>query len=402
MPSLADETAAYAKWGEVCNDAVLQCFEPQDFPIATPNPIVATDTSLHEDTETDDLWTYLHQYIRTGDSTYLTWANAWRDWWINLAIPGSAVWTEEQSFGYDHVNCVGLVLKYEYDGDTAALAKAEQIGSILKTFYDGWSIGQAISTDNGMRGFGRHLQCLTRLSERSANPIFVTGRDRMISLLLNASNWNTTIPAVGGMYFMNQFQTDARLGAGSYAAGGRIQSPFHIALLAEGMWHAWRVTGNTQIRDRLIQMAAYVNYYGIAPTWNYTGNWYGISPNCAIAHSYQSNNGCGDGSGFWDPYYSISQTNLLVMGFKLTGDPQYYNRAHYFWLRGTKARYRGGLPPSRIADNQINHYMDTRTDSATGHRFLDYNKGELQYTYLLFEPVVSSSSPSPPKNLTVK
>lgn len=405
MPSYADETATYAKWGEICNDAVLECWEVQDFPTATPTPLVDTAASLHEDTESDDLWTYLQQYRRTNDSTFLTWANAWRNWWVGLSIPGAAVLSEEAGFDYDHLNCVGLVLKYEYDGDVLALAKAEAIAGILKTFYDAKSVGGPISTDAGMRGFGRHLQCAVRVAEATGNAVWTTWRNKMISMLTAASNWNATTPSVGGMYFMNQFQTDARLFSGAYSQGGRIQSPFHIGLLAEGMWHAYRVTGNTIIRDRLISMAQYVDAYGLSDTYGYTGNTYGISPTCGKWHSYSGCSGTGEGTAsFWDPYYTISQVNLLVMAYKLTGNQSYYDRAHHFWRRGTKARYRGGQLPSRISDNQINHYMDTRSDSATGHRYLDYNKGELQYTYLLFESgsPAPSSPPSPPKNLSVR
>lgn len=424
MPSYADETAAYGKWGEVCNDAVLECWEAADFPTATPSPIIDPAISVHNDTEADDLWTYLQQYRRTADPTFLTWATAWRDWWVAQSIPGAAWWTEEAGFEYDHVNCVGLVLKYEYDGDAAALAKAEAIAAVLETFYATKTAGSyAISGDNGMRGFGRHLQCITRLAERTSLQRWINLRDKLISLLLQAPNYTTLaalktqFPALpittlaGGMYFMNEFQTDARLPAGSYNQGGRVQSPFHIGILAEGMWHAYRITGNIQIRDRLLEMAAYVDAYGLSGAYLYAGNTYGISPACGKWHSYSGCTGASEGTAtFWDPYYTIAQTNLLVMAYKFTGTQAWYDRAHYFWLRGTKARYVGGSLPSRITDTQINHYMDTRSDSATGHRYLDYNKGELQYTSLLFESggvtiggggAPDTSPPTAPSTLTL-
>lgn len=399
MPTYADETTTYGKWSEVCNDGVLACWEAADFPTATPSPIIDPAIDLHNDTEADDLWTYLHQYIRTGDATFLTWAQAWRNWWVSLTIPGSAAFDGDSGFEYDHVNCVGLVLQNEYDGDASALAQAQAIGAVLESFYATKTAGSyAISGNNGMRGFGRHLQCITRLAERTSLQRWIDLRDKLISILLQAPNYTTlaalktafpSLPITtlsGGMYFMNQFQTDARLPAGSYVLGGRVQSPFHIGLLAEGMWHAYRVTGNTQIRDRLLEMAAYVDAYGLSGTYIYTGNTYGISPTCGKWHNYSGCNGSSEGTAtFWDPYYSIAQTNLLAMAYELTGVQAWYDRAHYFWLRGTKARYVGSSLPSRITDTQINHYMDTRSDSATGHRYLDYNKGELQYTYLLFE-----------------
>ena len=35
----------------------------------------------------------------------------------------------------------------------------------------------------------------------------------------------------------------------------------------------------------------------------------------------------------------------------------------------------------------MHHFVDTIFSSADGYFYLDYNKGELQYTYLLFAPL---------------
>ena len=36
-------------------------------------------------------------------------------------------------------------------------------------------------------------------------------------------------------------------------------------------------------------------------------------------------------------------------------------------------------------ENVVYHYVDTRFDTSTGSQYLYNNKGELQYTYLIFE-----------------
>jgi hypothetical protein len=87
---------------------------------------------------------------------------------------------------------------------------------------------------------------------------------------------------------------------------------------------------------------------------------------------------------FWDSVYTTAQVNTLVRAYKLTGDTSYYARAKHFFNRGTKGVY--GDPTTRTAaDNVVHHFIDTRFDSFFERYFLSYNKGELQYTYLLFE-----------------
>jgi hypothetical protein len=88
----------------------------------------------------------------------------------------------------------------------------------------------------------------------------------------------------------------------------------------------------------------------------------------------------------WDPVYTTSLVNTLVRGFRYTCDTHYYERAHHFFERGNKGLY--GEPVERAAeDGVVHHFVDTVFSSADGLFSLDYNKGELQYSYLLFAPV---------------
>ncbi len=86
----------------------------------------------------------------------------------------------------------------------------------------------------------------------------------------------------------------------------------------------------------------------------------------------------------WNPLYTSSLVNLCVMAYKFTGTTAYLTKAQHIFLRGTK-----GLYPSstsrEAADNVVGHFMDTRFESSTSNYFLYDNKGDLQYTYLLFE-----------------
>jgi hypothetical protein len=87
------------------------------------------------------------------------------------------------------------------------------------------------------------------------------------------------------------------------------------------------------------------------------------------------------------------------MGYKLTGDTALLNRAKVFFNRGTKGEYGTGR---RLAgDNVVHHFIDSTFDSSASNFYLEYNKGELQYTYLIFEngglPTVDGTpAPAPP------
>ena len=131
-------------------------------------------------------------------------------------------------------------------------------------------------------------------------------------------------------------------------------------------------------------MARFVNQYGMDPATQYTGYRFGI------VNGQMWNNGSDD------PVYTTSLVNLLVMGYKLTGDPQLLSRAKHFFNRGTKGVY-GSLTQRAAADNVVGHFVDTQFDSSSGNFYLGQNKGELIYTYLIFEnggsPTVETGGP---------
>jgi hypothetical protein len=128
----------------------------------------------------------------------------------------------------------------------------------------------------------------------------------------------------------------------------------------------------------MVAMARYAYAYGLDPTYQYTGSSFGIV-NGQIWHNYSANGP----TTWWDPVYTTSLVNTLVRGYKYTGDRSFYDKARYYFNRGTKGTY-GSITPV-APDNVVHHFVDTRFSSSSESFFFDYNKGELQYTYLLFE-----------------
>ncbi len=73
-----------------------------------------------------------------------------------------------------------------------------------------------------------------------------------------------------------------------------------------------------------------------------------------------------------------------MFGHKFTGDQQLLIRAKQFFNRGMKGLY--GDPEKRAAaDDVVHHFVDSRFDSSSEDFYLAFNKGELQYTYAIFE-----------------
>jgi hypothetical protein len=391
MPSLADEKAAYQKWGwswsagqepgAIAVDPYTTYYGGRAYSVG--------NIDIHGDTEGDDLWTYIMMYRRTGNSIYLNRAQAWANYFKN-SYRGSSEFAYDKGFLLDHLYGWGLIAWYEHANDAAALAEAENIAAEVESF---WNQNPNLKMgEYGPRQGARHLLLATRVADITQKARWITLRDKLIDKWLATPHWD----AARGMYFMGQWDTDTIIGdttattvddncrytgaAGCpYASGARVQSPFQVGILVEAFYRAWLATGRTELRDRLIGIARFADQYGLDPTYQYTASAFGIV-NGQVWHKYSANAPVT----FWDPVYTTSLVNALVVGYKLTGERRLYDRAKYFFNRGTKGVY--GSPTQRsAADNAVAHFVDTVFATSTGNFYLEFNKGELQYTYLLFE-----------------
>jgi hypothetical protein len=229
----------------------------------------------------------------------------------------------------------------------------------------------------GPRGAARHLLVATRVAAATGKARWIALRDLLIATVLAAAEWDEA----RGTYFVGDYSTDYEVGEGAYAAGARIQSPMMLAMLTEAFDHAYRATGNEELRRRMVAMARFVEQYGLDPTYQYCGSRFGLV-NGVRWHNYSAESPVT----FWDPVYTTSLVNTLVRGYRYTCEAHFLEAARHFFERGTKGLY--GEPTARAApDGIVHHFVDSRFSSASGNSYYDYNKGELQYTYLLFEPV---------------
>jgi hypothetical protein len=390
MPSLEDERNTYRSWGWTWTAAA----EP-NYP-SDPG-FVMSDPDIHDESEGDDLWTSLMMYRRTGQQGYLHRAQAWANYFKNnyRACVGSSSFTycyDRDVHGLDHMYGWGLVAWSEHSGDAAALTEAVNLAAAVEPMWSGRTPGQYDMGTIGLRQGGRHLLLVARVAERTGDPRWATLRNKLTDLWLQSPSFD----AVRGMYFVDAATTNTVLGSGAYASGVRLQSAFYVGILCEAFYQVCRTTNRTDVRDRLVAMARFVDQYGLDATYQYTGSWFGHR-NGAPVHSYSY----GGSTSFWEPVYTTSLVNTLICGYKFTGDRRFYDRAKYFLNRGTKG-VSGSSTQRAAGDTQVHHFIDNRFGPSNLYYY--YNKGELQYAYQLFENggLPDTVAPSAPPGLQVR
>jgi len=396
MPTVQDERATYTLWKWTWNEATANPAYNSAPGYAVSNP------DIHYDTESDDVWNYLQAYNRrtAGRDGYLQRATAWRNYYVN-GFEGSPEQGTDESFLFDHYYGWGLQQYATQFGDAGAQGEALKICTTLYDWYAAggrsgpgktWPVAGSFDMAHyGHRGPARQLHIAAAIADATLDAKAVELRDRLIDLWLQSPDWDN----VNGMYWVSEENMGAFLppnGPLNYAAGDRMVSSFHIGQLAEAFFAAWLSPNVTQARkdglkSKIVMMATWMRANGLDPTYRYCSNYLGILGSGGAWWNYS----LGPVT-FWDGVYTISIVNLLVMGYKFTGDSTFltgaasngHYPAQYCFNRGTKNIY-GSTTNRECADNVAGHFVDTRFDTSTNNQYLYNNKGELQYTYLIFE-----------------
>lgn len=399
-PTVQDERDTYTLWGWTWTEATAN-------PVysSAPGYNIPANEDIHGNPEGDDLWAYLQAYTRRNSHAnyagYKARADAWRNYWVNS--PQFVGELDPRC----HICLWGLVEYAQTYSDTAALSAAV---SIAKTqLYNryitygpgpGWPVPGSFHTGQyGHRGNGRNLKDAVVVADASGDANIIELRDRLIDLFLQDPGWDAT----NGMHWASEYNMQDGGGPGAgleaspynldYTSGDRHVSPFHLATVTDAYWAAWNspnVSAATKaiFRDRIIRIATWVNANGVNWTYQYAGNFMGIYGAGGSWHDYALVTPVTS----WQGVYTIPLVNMQVMAYKFTGDRKFLDAtpasgkypAKFCFNRGTKALY-GEVSARECADDVAGHFQDTQFDSSTGNRYLDHNKGEFQYTYLVFE-----------------
>jgi hypothetical protein len=84
-----------------------------------------------------------------------------------------------------------------------------------------------------------------------------------------------------------------------------------------------------------------------------------------------------------DCSYDMSLVNLMVIGYKLTGDATLLTRAQVHFSRGNRWNPGDGNNLWGNDINGVHKYVDTACDNSREE--FQFNKGALQYCYMIFE-----------------
>ena len=402
VPSLQDETDFYSNvmgW-TIPNGA-------DDYTdIATGgytwNPSSAADlgSNMHGDTEGDELWTWDQQWKRHGVKPVGNGSTTknWRD--DLLAVFKNTLLTEldehegpgrpGSGYGYDHLYSQGLCTIYNDTRDSEILPVLAGIRTRLENVsqYQTLASGGSLSVANWEgRNVARWTISAAYATQATNDPAWVAIRDDLVRAYETSPDWEEggVIANGGGLFFASRGQSNFVNGSGgtsAYDGGRRFHSAFQVGLIAEAMWRCYVQTGSSVLRDRLIKIARYVQHYAHEPSWVYpnVGGRFGHEGNGSRWHIAG-----GDGSATnaaKDCSYDISLVNAMVIGYKLTGEAGMLGFARTLFSRGN--RYDPGGSRSLWAPlDEVHKYVDLQCDPS--RKRFQFNKGQLQYCYLLFE-----------------
>lgn len=381
VPSQLDEQNTYSSALGWTWDAADKAFN-----FAADPGVLTSSINVHNDGEADDLWTWYQQYLRTGSTLARTWAQRWRDYFVN--VYPTDVKNDDAQYGYDHIYGWGLVLWAVKERDAAALAAAEKIGDIALSKSGASPLSGGAIGYGGGRSWARWTILATYLAQALGTAKWIDYRNALLNRYVNSSSWEEAgIRGIvqGGHYFVSRgtyldSPTWNRTGTvTTYDAGRRINSTFMYGLHGEAVWRGYLATGRTDLRDKLVKMARFVEYYGHDPSH---------SPKFTSAYFGHEN------GNYWhrdanmsaSATYDISVVNTLVWGYKLTGDVNLLKRARSHFRQGTRwtegEPQRSGRGPL-VGETDVYAFVDTRKNAE--QLYFAHNKGQLQYCYQLLE-----------------
>ena len=411
LPTWSDEQAAYAARGLTTTASELDILDANDATQVSTFEGHSSESDTHGDTEGDFLWTAFHQHarlngIRVAATNWLTRRDNlvpfFRDNYLN-----QAAWNDDENNNHDHLYGWGLADYAIATGDTTAITTlnnmvAELVNWNATTFTI--DPGDTDATAALGRRWARQLRFAVRAWEASPTAANLSWRDRVIDIVTQLGNWRDAgsslgyeVPYLGntGNITDNRLDTPGQ----TYAGGARLTNTFHMGIMMDALWHAFRVlraesdSRQQLCAQRLIDLAT---FYLNIPLTGETGMPVGGSGQNGFLHlslGYNINDNTPVyelGEGTPDGVYSICPCNGLVMAYKLIANSSFLGVGSQPYLDRAWEVYQNFQASSSVQNpvgtGAISHYVDSQIQSnATGAQYLRNNKGELQYCYALFE-----------------
>ncbi len=373
ISSLQDEKDAYGIFGWTYTGGQVPTIA--NGPYSVTGPI-----DVHASLEADDLWQNIVMYQRTGTQGYSDLRDAWLTYYLSTYLTDYA--SDLSGFFGDHTFGWGLI----ETGTSPSLAAANAIADTLQAQWYGFSTTTK-NGFNGMRGPGRILKLASDITASGASNRRQWADD-IWAALRDSFNWHELTVNGTDTGYWHELDAQSAIfepgGQFEWAAGstGMISS-FSAGVLNEGLAAYYDLTGNAEVRRRLILMARFAQQFMLDSASQHTGAWVMVNAFGNTGTFYHSSLGSGQAL---QPFYTCTSVNTLVRGYLLTGDVGLLNRARLHWDRSSKATAGDTFPyTDRAPDDEVGHFMNK---NMTGTIYYE-SDGELTYVSLLFKAVVN-------------
>jgi hypothetical protein len=393
--SLEDERETYRRLG--WKWSAMQ--EPH-YPHQPDYTVNMTRVAIHYDSESDDLWSNVIMYLRSGIRGFLDRSRAWANYykwemvfrtdgfkyaWDGngerpaVARPDAPIEltpydlsylkeaadgkTDTHTWAGDHLWGWGLLDYYDLTGDMDALQAAIDLGGNVEQL---WMWRKEYHPLYGTRAVARNLLFAVRLYDATDDPRWKKLADHLIEMMLATGYWKENW--------------------GTYAyprqAGGWYMSPHHNAELHTAFARYDERIGNPEVKRRLIRMSEFARDHALHPKWQHSAKSLSLDVPQPGAIQYQDWND--DAEPIMNPYHTFVFVDTLVRGYRLTGDKTFLNRARYFWDRGSKAQFKKPANYRVVGDGAVGHFANAHFNCCGTHPVFFKMNGELQFVSLLF------------------
>jgi hypothetical protein len=392
--SLDDERATYQSWG--------WHWTTKQEPVA-PAPtgtVTVARIDVHGDTEADDLWQNLLMFVRTRRYEYFARAREWAAYHTNeypyrtdsfsyawdgageanpvarplLAIPltvadGAFVKAvragrvDVRAWGADHFYGWGLLDWFMLTGDLGAVEAALDLGEISRRIH-----GPRLPHQKwvgGGRGLARHLLLSVRLWEITKDAAWKAHADHLVDLILGSPGWQES----WGIY--------------AFGTPLTVPAPFHIGLLHHALARYNTRFPQSEVRRRLILMADFARHYARHPVWRHAARSLILdSPSRGqVRYASLQEQWSNTVEPIVNPGHTIAWTDVLVRGFRLTGDRTFLDSAAVHWAIGSKTPFMTPATTRIAGPNEVLRFVNGRVAYPPHYFILN---GDLPYVHLLF------------------
>lgn len=393
--SLEDERETYRRLGWKWSAKQ----EPH-YPHQPDYTVNMTRVAIHYDSESDDLWSNVIMYLRSGIRGFLDRSRAWANYykwemvfrtdgfkyaWDGngerpaVARPDAPIEltpydlsylkeaadgkTDTHTWAGDHLWGWGLLDYYDLTGDMDALQAAIDLGGNVEQL---WMWRKEYHPLYGTRAVARNLLFAVRLYDATDDPRWKKLADHLIEMMLATGYWKENW--------------------GTYAyprqTGGWYMSPHHNAELHTAFARYDERIGNPEVKRRLIRMSEFARDHALHPKWQHSAKSLSLDVPQPGAIQYQDWND--DAEPIMNPYHTFVFVDTLVRGYRLTGDKTFLNRARYFWDRGSKAQFKKPANYRVVGDGAVGHFANAHFNCCGTHPIFFKMNGELQFVSLLF------------------